>query len=79
MPAASEETAKQMIRMLREDYGVFVSGVTYPVVPRDVIMFRLIPTAAHADEDVDLTLDAFRGMRDRLGLDLSERPSLRNR
>jgi glycine C-acetyltransferase len=79
VPAASEETAKTMIRMLREDYCVFVSAVTYPVVPRGVVMFRMIPTAAHSDEDVDRTLEAFSRMRDRLNVDFSHRPSLRNR
>jgi glycine C-acetyltransferase len=79
VPAGSEQIAMQMIKMLREDYGVFVSGVTYPVVPREVVMFRMIPTASHSDEDVDLTVEAFKKMRDRLNLDLSEKPSLRNR
>jgi glycine C-acetyltransferase len=79
VPAGSEEIAMGMIKMLREDYGVFVSGVAYPVVPRGVVMFRMIPTASHSDEDVDLTIEAFRKMRDRMNLDLSEKPSLRNR
>jgi glycine C-acetyltransferase len=79
VPAGSEQIAMGMIKMLREDYGVFVSGVTYPVVPREVVMFRMIPTASHSDEDVDATIDAFKKMRDRMGLDLSEKPSLRNR
>ena len=79
VPAGSEQIGMQMIKMLREDYGVFVSGVTYPVVPREVVMFRMIPTASHSDEDVDLTVEAFKKMRDRLSLDLSEKPSLRNR
>ena len=79
VPAGSEQIAMGMIKMLREDYGVFVSGVTYPVVPREVVMFRMIPTASHSDEDVDLTIEAFRKMRDRMNLDLSEKPSLRNR
>ena len=79
VPAGSEQIAMGMIKMLREDYGVFVSGVTYPVVPREVVMFRMIPTASHSDEDVDLTIEAFKKMRDRMNLDLSEKPSLRNR
>jgi glycine C-acetyltransferase len=79
VPTGSEQIGMQMIKMLREDYGVFVSGVTYPVVPREVVMFRMIPTASHSDEDVDLTVEAFKKMRDRMGLDLSEKPSLRNR
>ena len=79
VPAGSEQVAMSMIQMLREDYGVFVSGVTYPVVPLGVVMFRMIPTAAHSDEDVDRTLESFRNLRDRLKLDLSEKPSTRNR
>jgi glycine C-acetyltransferase len=79
VPAGSEQMAMSMVSMLREDYGIFVSGVTYPVVPLGVVMFRMIPTAAHSDEDVNRTLDAFRNLRDRLKLDLTEKPSLRNR
>jgi glycine C-acetyltransferase len=60
-----EETVlTTMMRRLRDDYGVFVSGVTYPVVPRGVALFRLVPTAAHTDDDVAMTLEAFRRVRD---------------
>ncbi len=79
VPAGSEDIAMSMISMLREDYGVFVSGVTYPVVPPGIILFRMIPTASHSVEDVDITLKAFKGMRDRLKLDLSVKPSGMNR
>jgi len=79
VPAGSQETGTAMIKMLREDYGVFVSGVAYPVVPREVLLFRMIPTASHSDEDVDITVEAFKKMRDRLNLDLSQKPSSRNR
>ncbi|NOY08604.1 MAG: pyridoxal phosphate-dependent aminotransferase family protein [Spirochaetes bacterium] len=79
VPAGSEDIAMSMISMLREDYGVFVSGVTYPVVPPGIILFRMIPTASHSEDDVDITLKAFKGMRDRLKLDLSSKPSGRNR
>ena len=77
--AGDEKTAMSMIVMLREQFGVFVSAVTYPVVPRGVILFRMIPTAAHSEEDVDLTVSAFGKMRDALKLDLSTRPSQKNR
>ena len=77
--AGDEQTAMTMITMLREQFGVFVSAVTYPVVPRGVVLFRMIPTASHADEDVDRTIDAFGKMRDALKLDLSSRPSQVNR
>ena len=79
VPAGSEETAMQMISMLREDFGVFVSGVTYPVVPRGVVLFRMIPTASHSEEDVKITLDAYKALRDRMKIDLSLKPSTANR
>jgi glycine C-acetyltransferase len=51
--------ATQMIYDLRENYSIFCSVVVYPVVPRDVVMLRLIPTAAHTLEDVEYTVKAF--------------------
>jgi glycine C-acetyltransferase len=51
--------ATQMIYDLRENYGIFCSVVVYPVVPRDVVMLRLIPTAAHTLKDVEYTVKAF--------------------
>jgi len=79
VPAGDVETGLAMIRMLREDYGIFVSGVMYPVVPRGVALFRMIPTASHTDEDVAVTLNAYKNLRDRMKLDLSQKPSQRNR
>ena len=49
----------QLIYDLRENYGIFCSVVIYPVVPRDVVMLRLIPTASHSLEDVEYTIKAF--------------------
>jgi glycine C-acetyltransferase len=49
------------------------------VVPPGVVMFRMIPTAGHTDADVDETLAAFKALRDDMKLDLSQKPSLRNR
>jgi glycine C-acetyltransferase len=77
--SGEEKTALEMIAMLREDYGVFVSGVSFPVVPRGVILFRMIPTASHTEADVEKTVEAFRQMRDRMKLDLSTKPSQLNR
>lgn len=45
---------------LRENYGIFCSIVVYPVVPKGVIMLRLIPTAAHTLEDVKYTIETFK-------------------
>ena len=71
---SGQETARAIMVMLREDYGVFLSGVTYPVVPRGINLFRMIPTALHGDEDVDATLTAFAEIRERLALDLDLSP-----
>jgi glycine C-acetyltransferase len=62
-----------MIRGLRER-GVFVTGVAYPVVPRGIMLFRLVPTASHTEEDVAETLAAFWQVRDSLGLGGVSRP-----
>ena len=51
---------------LRENYGIFCSIVTYPVVPKGVIMLRLIPTATHTEEDVNITINAFKEVKEKL-------------
>jgi len=58
--------ATQVIADLRENYGIFCSGVIYPVVPKGVIMLRLIPTAAHTLEDVAVTIAAFAEVKKKL-------------
>lgn len=58
--------AANLIIDLRENYHIFCSVVIYPVVPKDVIMLRLIPTAAHTMEDVNRTIDAFEKISDKL-------------
>jgi glycine C-acetyltransferase len=44
---------------LRENYNIFCSVVGYPVVPKGVIMLRIIPTASHSLKDIDITIKAF--------------------
>ena len=51
---------------LRETYGIFCSIVVYPVVPKDVIMLRLIPTTVHTLEDVRYTIECFSKVREKL-------------
>ena len=51
---------------LREHYGIFCSIVTYPVIPPGMLIFRIIPTAAHSMEDVRRTLSAFKDIKERL-------------
>lgn len=53
------EEATAMVMDLRENYGIFCSIVVYPVIPKGHIIYRLIPTAAHTDEDIERTLTAF--------------------
>jgi glycine C-acetyltransferase len=48
-----------LILDLRENFGIFCSMVVYPVVPKGIIILRLIPTAVHTMEDVNYTIDAF--------------------
>ena len=51
--------ATAMVMDLRENYGIFASIVVYPVIPKGHIIYRLIPSAVHTDEDIELTLKAF--------------------
>jgi len=60
------EEATQMIYDLRENHGIFCSMVVYPVIPKGEILLRLIPTAMHTLEDVELTLAAFKETRKKL-------------
>jgi len=61
-----EAEATQMVYDLRENYGIFCSMVVYPVIPKGEILLRLIPTAMHTLEDVELTLEAFKEAREKL-------------
>lgn len=53
------EEATAMVMDLRENYRIFCSIVVYPVIPKGHIIYRLIPTAAHTDQDIEETLKAF--------------------
>ena len=58
--------AGNVIMDLRENYGIFCSMVIYPVVPKDVILLRLIPTAVHTLEDVNYTIETFKKIQEKL-------------
>ncbi len=60
------EEATLMVTDLRENYGVFASVVVYPVIPKGHIIYRLIPTAAHTDADIEETLNAFSETKEKL-------------
>src|SRR5476651_2484367 len=58
--------ATSLTRDLRENYGIFCSIVIYPVIPKGLILLRLIPTASHSLADVQRTLDAYSEMGEKL-------------
>ena len=58
--------AMALVKDLRENYGIFCSIVVYPVIPKGLILLRLIPTATHNMDDINTTLDAFDAIRTRL-------------
>ncbi len=58
--------ATSLTRDLRENYGIFCSIVVYPVIPKGLIILRLIPTATHTLEDVQRTLDAYSEVSEKL-------------
>lgn len=60
------EQVTQLVYDLRENHGVFCSVVIYPVVPRDVVMLRIIPTSQHTLEDVQYTINAFKSIKKKL-------------
>ena len=60
------ESAGRLIIDLREKFNIFCSAVMYPVVPKGVLLLRLIPTAVHTEEDINLTLEAFSHVSEKL-------------
>ena len=58
--------AMVMVNDLRENYGIFLSIVIYPVIPKGIILLRMIPTTSHTLSDVDETLTAFEAIREKL-------------
>lgn len=62
----SDVEAIALVKDLREHFGIFCSAVTYPVIEKGKIILRLIPTAAHTEEDVERTIEAFQAVAQRL-------------
>ena len=60
------QEAQNMVYDLRTNYGIFCSIVVYPVIPKGMILLRLIPTGAHTLVDVEETLEAFSAVFDKL-------------
>ena len=60
------EEATAMVMDIRENYHIFCSIVVYPVIPKGHIIYRLIPTATHTDDDIQKTLEAFSNTKKKL-------------
>jgi glycine C-acetyltransferase len=76
------EEATAMVMDLRENYKIFCSIVVYPVIPKGHIIYRLIPTAVHNQEEIDLTLKAFSETKEKLDAGVykvSEIPDMANK
>lgn len=71
----STDLCTTIMRELREKHGVFVSGVAYPVVPRGMVLIRLIPMASHTDKHIDKTLNAFEAIKPIVFQNVSEKIS----
>lgn len=66
LKSGSTEEAMALVKDIRENHGIFCSIVIYPVIPKGILLLRLIPTSAHTMEDIELTIKAFSAVRDRL-------------
>lgn len=55
-----------LVKDLRENYGIFTSVVVYPVIPKGMILLRLIPTSTHTESEINETLAAFEGIKEKL-------------
>jgi len=64
--SGSVPEATNVVMDLRENYRIFCSMVIYPVVPKDTIMLRIIPTSAHTVEDANYTINAFAELSEKL-------------
>jgi len=60
------EEAMALVKDMRDNYGVFCSMVGYPVIPKGMLILRLIPTSEHTEEDIQITLDAFSAVREKM-------------
>jgi len=70
MMKGSVEEAKNLVFDLRENHGIFCSIVTYPVIPKGMILLRLIPTSVHTSKDIEETISAFSEIQKKLQADV---------
>ena len=62
----SVDEAMELVLDMRNNYNIFCSLVVYPVIPKGMIILRLIPTASHTMKDIEETLDAFEAISNKL-------------
>ncbi|MES2484783.1 MAG: aminotransferase class I/II-fold pyridoxal phosphate-dependent enzyme [Bacteroidota bacterium] len=67
--------AMMLVNDLRENYSIFLSIVIYPVIPKGIILLRMIPTATHTKEDIDQTLTAYIAIREKLVTGVYKNPA----
>src|SRR5699024_5247348 len=70
----STDLCQLIMRRLREEHGILVRGVSYPVVPKGTVLIRLIPTAVHTQKHIQKTLDGFEAIKN-VALDNLTKPS----
>jgi glycine C-acetyltransferase len=70
VPGGDLQMGLHWVRYLR-DNGLFLQAVMYPVIPKGLFMFRIIPTASHTEEQIETTLQIFKRLRDEQGLQLN--------
>ena len=73
-----EDVGMGMLQYLRGK-GIFCTGVVWPVIPPGLVMFRMIPTTAHSEEDVARTVEAFKSMRDDMKIQFPLNDDLKTR
>ncbi|MCC5913260.1 MAG: pyridoxal phosphate-dependent aminotransferase family protein [Balneolaceae bacterium] len=73
LTSGSTDLCQEIMKEMREKHGIFVSGVAYPVVPKGVVLIRLIPMTGHTDEHIKKTLDAFEAIKPIAFRNLSEK------
>ncbi len=70
--------ATGMVMDIRENYNIFCSVVVFPVIPKGQIIFRLIPTAVHTNEDIQITLNAFEETKKKLDAGIYQAENIPN-
>lgn len=62
----SVSEAMNLVYDLRENHRIFCSIVVYPVIPKGMILLRLIPTSVHTSQDITDTIEAFKAIKVKL-------------